>query len=183
MQCKEEVSNSSELYLIILRTSSGASDSSNASRTSAVWSALLDSRRVWCETLGMADSIFTKIIKGEIPAHKIYEDNKTIAILDIHPVQPGMTLVITKRQVEDFTELTDEELAALMQTVKKLALRLKQVFPDKKRIGLQIEGLDVPHVHVKLIPINSGAEFRAKPDFSSEPDHETLAQIAKKLAL
>ena len=129
----------------------------------------------------MEESIFTKIIKGKIPAHKIYEDDKTLAFLDIHPVQPGMSLVVTKRQVEDFTQLTDEEFASLMTTVKKVALRLKQAFPDKKRVGIQIEGLDVPHVHVKLLPINTGEEFRTKPDMNAEPDHKTLAEMAEKL--
>lgn len=131
----------------------------------------------------MSDSIFTKIIKGDIPAYKIYEDDKTLAFLDIHPVQPGMTLVIIKEQIEDFTQLSDDQLATLMTTVRKVALRLKQIFPDKKRIGVQIEGLDVPHVHVKLIPINTGSDFRAKPDFDAEPDHTALAEMAQKLAL
>lgn len=130
----------------------------------------------------MQDSIFTKIIKGEIPCHKVYEDEHTIAFLDIHPVQPGMTLVVTKHQVEDFVQLDEAEYVALMDTVKKVAQRLKEVFPDKKRIGVQIEGLDVPHVHVKLFPINTGAEFRVAPDFDSEPDHDALADMAKKLA-
>lgn len=129
----------------------------------------------------MADSIFTKIIKGEIPCHKIYEDENILAFLDIHPAQPGMTLVVTKRQAADFTDLSDSELAALMIAVKKVALRMKRVFPDKKRIGVQIEGLEVPHVHVKLLPINTGAEFHAKQDTDLEPDHEALADMAEKL--
>lgn len=129
----------------------------------------------------MADSIFTKIIKGEIPCHKIYEDENTLAFLDIHPAQPGMTLVVTKRQAADFTDLSDSELAALMIAVKKVALRMKRVFPDKKRIGVQIEGLEVPHVHVKLLPINTGAEFHAKQDTDLGPDHEALADMAEKL--
>jgi histidine triad (HIT) family protein len=130
----------------------------------------------------MSDSIFTKIIKGEIPSHKIYEDDKTLAFLDINPVQPGMTLVISKTPAETFLELNDEDYIALWQTVKKVAQHLQQQFPNKKRIGIQVEGLDVPHVHVKLIPINSGEEFRAKPDTTHQPDHSTLAALAKKLA-
>lgn len=129
----------------------------------------------------MADSIFTKIIKGEIPCHKIYEDENILAFLDIHPAQPGMTLVVTKRQAADFTDLSDSELTSLMIAVKKVALRMKRVFPDKKRIGVQIEGLEVPHVHVKLLPINTGAEFHAKQDTDLEPDHEALADMAEKL--
>lgn len=130
----------------------------------------------------MQDSIFTKIIKGELPCHKIYEDNKTIAFMDIYPVQPGHVLVVTKEQVENFFELDESDYRAFFSTVKKVAERLRVVFPEKKRIGLQIEGLDVPHVHAKLFPINNADEYRAKPDMSSEPDHHTLREIASKLA-
>lgn len=129
----------------------------------------------------MSDSIFTKIIKGEIPAHKIYEDGKTFAFLDIHPVQPGMVLVVSKFPAETAWELPESDYQALWKTVRKVAERLKQVFPDKKRIGVQVEGLDVPHVHVKVFPINSGAEFHAKPDMAAEPDHAALAKMAEKL--
>ena len=129
------------------------------------------------------DSIFTKIIKGEIPCEKIYEDDKTIAFMDIRPVQPGMVLVVPKVQVEAFMDLDDDYYRAFFDTVKKVAIKLKQVFPDKRRIGVQIEGLDVPHVHAKIFPINTGEEFRAKPDVSAEPDHSALADMAKKLAL
>lgn len=128
------------------------------------------------------DSIFTKIIRGEIPCHKIYEDERTFAFLDIYPVQPGMTLVVTKTPAESFLELDSTDYAALWQTVQKVGHRLHEVFPDKKRIGIQVEGLDVPHVHVKLFPINSGDEFRAAPDMTTEPDHAALAELAKKLA-
>jgi histidine triad (HIT) family protein len=130
----------------------------------------------------MNDSIFTKIIKGEIPSHKVYEDDQTFAFMDIHPIQPGMVLVVTKRPAEDFTELTEDELVALMRTVKKIATKLKEVFPDKRRIGVMMEGLDVAHTHVKVFPISSGNEFRAPQDMSAEPDHGALAEMAKKLA-
>lgn len=127
-------------------------------------------------------SIFTKIIRGEIPCHKVYEDDKTFAFLDIHPVQPGMTLVISKTQAPTFLDLSDEDYAALWGTVKKVAQRLQQAFPAKAKIGIQVEGLDVPHVHVKLIPIDTGEEFRAPPDMNAEPDHAALAELAKTLA-
>jgi len=130
----------------------------------------------------MSDSIFTKIIRGEIPAHKIYEDDKTLAFLDIHPVQPGMVLVVSKTPAETFTELNESDYQALWHTVKLVAKQLQKAFPTKKRIGVQVEGLDVAHVHVKLFPVDSGEEFRAEPDLSSEPDHRALAEIAKKLA-
>jgi histidine triad (HIT) family protein len=128
------------------------------------------------------DSIFTKIIRGEIPCHKVYEDDKTFAFLDIHPVQPGMTLVVTKTQAPTFLDLDDEDYTALWQAVQKVAQRMQKVFPEKSKIGIQVEGLDVPHVHVKLIPIDSGEEFRTAPDMTAEPDHTALAEIARKLA-
>jgi histidine triad (HIT) family protein len=130
----------------------------------------------------MQDSIFTKIIKGEIPCHKVYEDNKTFAFLDIHPVQPGMVLVVTKTQAETFFDLSDEDYQALWSAVRKVAARLREAFPEKKRIGIQVEGLDVPHVHVKIFPINTGDEFRRKPDMSAESNHDALAALAAKLA-
>lgn len=130
----------------------------------------------------MEDSVFTKIIKGEIPAHKIYEDDKTIVIMDIFPVQPGHVLVIPKTQVEDFYNLSDEDYTALFKTVKKVAAKLKQVFPGKKKIALRIEGLDIPHVHVKLFPIDNADQFRA-PNSVSEPDHQALSEMAAKLKM
>lgn len=129
----------------------------------------------------MEESVFTKIIKGEIPCHKIYEDDKTLAFLDIHPVQPGHTLIVTKKQVEFVWDLDDEDYQALWETVKKVGNRLRDVFPEKKRISIQVEGLDVAHVHVKLIPIDSGDEFRKLPDLNADPDHAALAAIAETL--
>lgn len=130
----------------------------------------------------MEDSVFTKIIKGEIPAHRVYEDEKTIAIMDISPIQPGHVLVIPKTQVEDFYNLSDEDYTALFKTVKKVASKLKQVFPGKKKIALQIEGLDVPHVHVTLFPIDNADQFRA-PNSASDPDHQALGEMAAKLKI
>lgn len=130
----------------------------------------------------MEDSVFTKIIKGEIPAHRVYEDEKTIAIMDISPIQPGHVLVIPKTQVEDFYNLSDEDYTALFKTVKKVATKLKQFFPAKKKIAMQIEGLDVPHVHVTLFPIDNADQFRA-PNSASEPDHRALGEMAAKLKI
>ncbi len=130
----------------------------------------------------MSDTIFSKIVKGEIPSYRVYEDDKTFAFLDIHPVQPGMVLVVTKNPYETILDVPSDDYQALWAAVKKVAQRLQEVFPDKKRIGIQVEGLDVPHVHVKLFPIDTGDEFHARPDMSAEPDHEALAEMAKKLA-
>lgn len=130
----------------------------------------------------MEESIFTKIVKGEIPCHKVYEDKFSFAFMDIHPIQPGHILLVAKKQVSNFYDLTDEDYQGLMAATKKIALRLKEFFPNKKRIGVMIEGLEVDHVHVKIFPIDTGDEYRAKPDLNAEPDHEALAELAKKLA-
>ncbi len=129
----------------------------------------------------MADSIFTKIIKGEIPCHKIYEDDKTFAFLDIHPKSPGHTLVVSKKQIDEFQDLPDEDYIALMQTVKKIARRQKEVL-GAARIGLQVIGVDVPHAHVHVFPFSTMEEYRQRVDMSAEPNHEELAKIAAKLA-
>lgn len=129
----------------------------------------------------MVESIFTKIINGEIPCHKVYEDDRTLAFLDIHPVQPGMTLVISKTQAETYLDLSSDDYRALWETVRKVAKRLRDEFPEKSKIGIQVEGFDVPHVHVKLIPIDSGEDFHARPNMDAEPDHPALAALAKKL--
>ena len=130
----------------------------------------------------MPESIFTKIIKGEIPCHKVYEDDLTLAFLDIHPVQPGHTLVIPKKQVEFVWDLPDEDYQAVMATAKKVANRLQQIFTDKSRVALLVEGLDVAHAHLKVFPFNSDAEFHSQPDLQAEPDHAALAAMAKTLA-
>lgn len=129
----------------------------------------------------MADSIFTRIIKGEIPAHKIYEDDKTLAFLDIHPVQPGHTLIIPKEEIEFVWDLPDELYQAVMATAKKVALRLRQV-TGKKYVSERIIGVDVPHAHVQLIPFDNSSELKVEQDMDSEPDHAALAEMAKKLA-
>lgn len=129
----------------------------------------------------MEDSIFTRIIKGEIPCHKLYEDDKTLAFLDIHPAQPGHTLVVPKRQVEFLWDLEPEDYQAVMVTVQRLALRLRTVL-DAPFVGSKVVGVDIPHAHVHLIPFHTVDGFRIEPDQSSEPDHPALAAMAEKLA-
>lgn len=128
----------------------------------------------------MEPTIFTRIINGEIPCHKIYEDDKTIAFLDIHPENPGHTLVITKAQVDQYVDLNDEDYMALWVSVKKVATQLKKIL-QTDRVKISIIGTDVPHVHVHLVPFNVGAP-RNKNREALEPDHDALAEMAKKLA-
>ena len=130
----------------------------------------------------MQDSLFTKIINGEIPCHKIYEDGKTFAFLDIYPKQPGHTLVIPKNQVEFLWDLPDEDYQAVMATAKKIAQHMREVL-SVPYIGEQVIGIDVPHAHVHLIPFSTSDEFMNLPDRTTEPDHEALKAIASKLAL
>jgi len=128
----------------------------------------------------MEDSIFTKIIKGEIPSHKIYEDDKTLAFLDIHPVAEGHILVIPKTQVEFVWDLNEDDYAALTRTAKKVALRLRDVV-GKPYVGEKIIGTDVPHAHIHLIPFTETVDLHHSPDLNAEPDHETLAALASRL--
>lgn len=130
----------------------------------------------------MQDSIFTKIIKGEIPCHKIYEDDKTIAFLDIHPIRPGHTLVVPKEQIDHLWDLSDETYQAVMATCKKVAHKIREV-TGAARVGVHVIGLDVPHAHVHLFPFDTMEEYRTVVDMSTEPDHRALAAMAEKLAI
>ena len=98
-------------------------------------------------------SIFTKIIKGEIPSYKVYEDENYYAFLDINPNAVGHTLCIPKIEVDKIFDLDDETYNGLMIFSKKIAKALKKAV-DCKRVGISVIGLEVPHVHVHLIPIN-----------------------------
>jgi histidine triad (HIT) family protein len=130
----------------------------------------------------MEESIFTKIVKGEIPSYKIYEDERTLAFLDIHPTQPGHTLVIPKVQVWQLWDLEDEDYAAVMETSKKVALHLRKVL-SVRRIGEQVMGLDVNHAHIHLVPFNTIDEYYHRPDMDAEPDFVALENMAKRLRM
>lgn len=129
----------------------------------------------------MEDSIFTKIIRGEIPSHKIYEDEHVYAFLDIRPIAPGHTLVVPKRQVEFVWDLDDDTYQHLQRAVKKIALHLREVL-QVPYVGEQIIGVDVPHAHIHLIPFTQPSEYHYQPDPSAEPDHQQLARVAEKAA-
>lgn len=130
----------------------------------------------------MQDSIFTKIIKGEIPSYKIYEDDLVYAFLDIHPVQSGHTLIIPKKQIDHIEELDEEIYIHLVKVVKKLMIHLRKTL-GTERITLKIEGFDVPHAHVHLIPCNEAKDFWNKVRMDSPIDHPALQEMHKKLAL
>lgn len=127
------------------------------------------------------DSVFTKIIKGEIPCFKVYEDELTLAFLDIHPIQPGHVLVVPKQQVEFVWDLDEATYQAVLATAKKVAIRLRTIL-GVPYIGEQIVGVDVPHAHVHLVPFSTVDEFRRQPDMSAEPNFAELNEMATKLA-
>lgn len=102
-------------------------------------------------------SIFTKIINGEIPCYKIYEDEKTIAFLDINPESKGHTLVVPKIEVDKIYDLEDEDYNALMQTAKKISKHMEKVFGT--RTIWKIVGTEVPHAHIHLMPLDETWEY------------------------
>jgi histidine triad (HIT) family protein len=125
-------------------------------------------------------SIFTKIINGEIPCHKVYEDTQTLAFLTINPVTPGHTLVIPKKQVDHLWDLDDEDYQAVMATSKKIANRIREVL-QPVRVGEHVAGMEVPHAHIHLFPFNSEEDFWKRPQ--STPPQEELAAMAAKLRM
>lgn len=130
----------------------------------------------------MEDSIFTKIVRGEIPCHKIYEDEQTLAFLDIHPKHEGHTLVIPKANPAEFVwDLNDPTYTALMLASKKVALRLRDVLPYRY-VHEAIVGTDVPYAHIHLIPFDTTDQLHgAGVQATTEPDHTALAALAEKL--
>ena len=115
-------------------------------------------------------SIFTRIIRGEIPCHKVAESSNYLAFLDINPLVKGHTLVIPKEEIDYIFDLNDDLLSGLMVFSKKVAKALEKTFPCE-RIGVSVLGLEVPHAHVHLIPMQSMADLnfqRPKLQISSD---------------
>ena len=126
------------------------------------------------------DSIFTRIINGEIPCYKIAEDSHHLAFLDIMPLKKGHVLVIPKKQIDYIFELSPEELANLHKFAQKIAIAIKKSI-DCKKIGMAVIGLEVPHAHIHLIPIEEISDI----DFSKPKltlNHEELKQTAKSIS-
>ncbi|PTX11381.1 histidine triad (HIT) family protein [Pontibacter mucosus] len=124
----------------------------------------------------MEASIFTKIVNGEIPAYKLAEDDRYLAFLDVFPTTKGHTLVIPKQQIDYIFDLDDELYLGLMAFAKKVAAAVEKAVPCK-RIGVAVVGIEVPHAHVHLIPLNSMQDmnFANKKQFSKE-EFEDVAQ-------
>ncbi len=125
-------------------------------------------------------SVFTKIVKGEIPSYKVAEDENYYAFLDIAPMAKGHTLVIPKRESDYIFALGDEEYSGLWSFAKRVAAALQKAVPCK-RIGVAVLGMEVPHVHIHLVPLQSEADL----DFKKEKlslESEEFAGIAEKIA-
>lgn len=124
-------------------------------------------------------SIFSKIIQGEIPCHRIAEDEQFLAFLDIMPLVPGHTLVIPKLEVDYIFHCDDHLLQELICFSKKIALAIEKAIPCK-RIGVSVIGLEVPHTHIHLIPIETVGDMNfSKPKMNPAPSE--LAAIAEKI--
>lgn len=125
-------------------------------------------------------SIFSKIVAGEIPSYKVAEDDRFYAFLDINPVNWGHTLVIPKQEVDYIFDLDDQTLGDLMIFARRVAKALKQACPCKK-VAMAVLGLEVPHAHVHLVPINKEGDM----DFHNKienPDPQKMKEIAEEIA-
>ncbi len=120
-------------------------------------------------------SIFSKIIAGEIPCYKIYEDEKTLAFLDIHPETPGHTLVVPKVEVDKLYDLQMEDYLAVMKTVKMLASRMEKVLG--RRTLMKVIGTDVPHAHVHLVSLDPDYQYGQVVEMTEEE----MKEMQKKL--
>lgn len=130
-------------------------------------------------------TIFTRIITGEIPCYKVAEDDHYFAFLDINPMTKGHTLVIPKYEEDYIFKLDDEMYAGLMLFAKKVAVAIEHVVPCK-RVGVAVMGMEVPHAHIHLIPINTESDMiisNPKLALSAQEMTEIAAAIASKIEL
>lgn len=129
-------------------------------------------------------TVFSKIVAGEIPCHKIAEDSEFFAFLDIHPVATGHTLVIPKEEVDYFFAIDDAKLGRMMAFAKRIARAQEQAIPCR-RIGVTVIGLEVPHAHIHLVPITHESDMyfdRPKGTPTNDELAATAAAIREKLA-
>lgn len=125
-------------------------------------------------------SIFSRIAAGEIPSYKVAEDEKHFAFLDINPVHPGHVLVIPKKEVDYIFDLSDEEYSALLLFAKSVAGALKRAIPCRK-VGVTVIGLDVPHAHIHLVPMDKGDDMNFCAPKLTLPEEE-MKEIASKIS-
>lgn len=130
------------------------------------------------------DCIFCKIIEGEIPVHKVFEDDEVIAFLDINPVREGHILVIPKKHEPDFYNLDVPIYRAVMRTVKKLSLKVKAELNPPK-VGMMALGWDIPHAHIHIVPMLESSDIATRISGldAPEPNHKDLAELANKIKI
>lgn len=124
-------------------------------------------------------SIFSKIVSGEIPSFRVAENERFLAFLDITPLRKGHVLVIPKTETDYIFDIEDKELSEMIVFAKSVAIKIKKVFPCKK-IGVSVIGLEVPHAHIHLVPMNSISDM----NFSQEKlklSNDELTEIASKI--
>jgi histidine triad (HIT) family protein len=125
-------------------------------------------------------TIFTKIISGEIPCYKIAEDDNYFAFLDINPLKAGHTLVVPKKETDYIFDLSDNDLSGLILFSKKVAMAIEKAIPCG-RIGVAVIGLEVPHAHIHLVPMDNMGDINFKnPKLKFTP--EEFSKIAKKIS-
>ncbi len=125
-------------------------------------------------------SIFTKIVNGEIPCHKIAEDERYLAFLDVFPMVVGHALVIPKRETDYIFDVEDEELAGILPFAKQVAKAIEAVVPCA-RVGVAVIGLEVPHAHVHLVPMNKISDMDFTKKLTPPPSKEDLETLAMKI--
>jgi histidine triad (HIT) family protein len=127
-------------------------------------------------------TLFTKIISGEIPSYRVAEDDQFIAFLDISPLATGHTLVVPKKEIDYLFDIEDSDLAGMMLFAKRVARALEQVVPCK-RIGVAVLGLEVPHAHIHLVPLNRESDISFSKErirLLPEEFEELASRIAEK---
>jgi histidine triad (HIT) family protein len=130
-------------------------------------------------------TIFTRIINGEIPCYKVAEDDRFFAFLDINPLKAGHTLVVPKKETDYLFDLDDNDLAAMMVFSKKVAAAIREAYPCN-RIGVAVLGLEVPHAHIHLVPMDNMDDVNFKnPKLKFTPGEysEIAANISKRVSL
>lgn len=123
-------------------------------------------------------SVFTRIIDRELPGHFVWEDKRCVAIMTLNPMKPGHLLVIPRQEIDHWDDLPSELAAHLMAVSQRLAKALKQAFPCQ-RVGLLIVGLEVPHVHLHLVPLDTMQDIRVEG--LPQAEAETLAKAAARI--
>jgi histidine triad (HIT) family protein len=127
-------------------------------------------------------TIFTRIVNGEIPCHKLYEDDRCLSFLDLRPINPGHALVIPKQEIDYIFDVPDELLQHMITVAKQVAHAIDQAVPCQ-RVGVIVAGLEVPHAHIHLVPINGIGDINFAHAVDATPDELAATAEAIRAAL